>query len=74
MSADEVAGKMEEVKVGDAPAAVNNGLEEDDDVVDPWKVESKSAKGVDYDKLISKHPEDRKSISTHSQFLALSLT
>lgn len=25
-----------------------------DDVVDPWKVESKSAKGVDYDKLIKR--------------------
>ena len=30
------------------------GDEEGEDVVDPWTVESKSAKGVDYDKLISK--------------------
>ena len=30
------------------------GNEEGEDVVDPWKVESKSAKGVDYDKLIGK--------------------
>ena len=29
--------------------------EEEEDIVDPWKVESKSAKGVDYDKLISKN-------------------
>ena len=27
---------------------------DDDDVVDPWNVSSKSDKGVDYDKLISK--------------------
>lgn len=32
---------------------IQNDVE--DDVVDPWKVESKSAKGVDYDKLISEH-------------------
>ena len=29
-------------------------VEDEDDIVDPWKVESKSAKGVDYDKLISR--------------------
>jgi len=29
-------------------------LEADDDVVDPWEVKSKSAKGVDYDKLIQR--------------------
>lgn len=28
--------------------------EEEDDLVNPWKVESKSAKGVDYDKLIKR--------------------
>ena len=33
-------------------AAVIN--EDDDDVVDPWNVESKSDKGIDYDKLIKK--------------------
>jgi hypothetical protein len=27
---------------------------DDDDVVDPWNVESKSDKGIDYDKLIKK--------------------
>lgn len=29
-------------------------VEEEEDIVDPWKVESKSAKGVDYDKLIKR--------------------
>ena len=56
MSSDELAGKMEDVNVnGGGEAECNNaGDMDDDDVVDPWKVESKSAKGVDYDKLISK--------------------
>lgn len=30
--------------------------DEDDDHVDPWTVASKSEKGLDYDKLISKLP------------------
>lgn len=29
-------------------------VEDDDDIVDPWNVESKSDKGIDYDKLIKK--------------------
>ena len=29
-------------------------IEDEDDFVDPWNVESKSDKGIDYDKLISK--------------------
>ena len=29
-------------------------IDDDDDFVDPWNVRSKSSKGVDYDKLISK--------------------
>lgn len=28
---------------------------EEDDIVNPWEVATSSAKGVDYDKLISKH-------------------
>ena len=32
----------------------NEDLEDEEDVVDPWSVTSKSDKGVDYDKLISK--------------------
>ena len=31
-----------------------DGDDDDDDVVDPWNVESKSDKGIDYDKLIKK--------------------
>lgn len=34
--------------------ALNKEEEEAEDIVDPWKVESKSAKGIDYDKLIRK--------------------
>ena len=30
-------------------------LEENDDFVDPWNVESQSDTGIDYDKLIRKH-------------------
>ena len=45
-----VTEQMNELHV----AATNGAAEdEEEDVVDPWKVESKSAKGVDYDKLIS---------------------
>lgn len=45
-----MAGKMDDLKVEDGP----NVTEEDEDVVNPWDVSSSSAKGVDYDKLISK--------------------
>lgn len=31
------------------------GVKEDDDVVNPWNVQSKSQTGVDYDKLIRKY-------------------
>lgn len=37
----------------------NVATEDDDDIVDPWKVESKSAKGVDYDKLIKRFGSSR---------------
>lgn len=30
-------------------------VKEDDDVVNPWNVQSKSQTGVDYDKLIRKY-------------------
>ncbi len=57
MSADAGDGLAEDVKACELdgiqePRKVEE--EDDDDFVDPWKVESKSAKGVDYDKLISK--------------------
>lgn len=32
--------------------SLNHHIEEDDDIVDPWNVQSKSQTGVDYDKLI----------------------
>ena len=54
---NDLAQKVEEMKTEDVIAAGNENDEDDvdeDDVVDPWKVESKSAKGIDYDKLISK--------------------
>lgn len=48
MTTEDSAKAMEEVKIGDAVQ------EEQEDVVDPWNVQSSSDKGVDYDKLISK--------------------
>lgn len=42
-------------KVTEAVEAITlNGVEADDDFVDPWKVTSKSDTGIDYDKLIKK--------------------
>ena len=34
-------------------SAAASKVDDDDDFVDPWNVESKSAKGIDYNKLIS---------------------
>ena len=48
----ELADSMEGMGTQDDRALTEN---DEDDLVDPWKVESKSAKGVDYDKLISKY-------------------
>lgn len=47
--------KLYEIK-GLASALVGEPatLEEDEDIVDPWTVESASEKGVDYDRLISR--------------------
>jgi len=49
----DVAAKL---KLDEARNEVDGGTtnDDDEDVVDPWKVESKSAKGVDYDKLIKR--------------------
>lgn len=33
--------------------------DEEDDIVDPWNVQSKSDKGIDYDKLISRFSIDQ---------------
>lgn len=46
MSEQEVADSLKDAKIGDGPT------EEQEDVVDPWHVESTSKKGVDYEKLI----------------------
>lgn len=44
----------EEAATGDVPVEeVTNMSVEEDDFVDPWNVVSKSATGIDYDKLIS---------------------
>lgn len=39
----------------DAPAVENLKIEEKEDFVDPWNVESTSDTGIDYNKLIGKH-------------------
>ena len=41
-----------ESTTSDDPAINNNQEVEEEDIVDPWTVSSKSDKGVDYDKLI----------------------
>lgn len=46
MAESETVEKMKDLNV--------NSIEEDD-FVDPWTVSSKSEKGLDYDKLISKY-------------------
>lgn len=51
---DSLADRLGEMSTG-AEASVDPPCQEDEeDIVDPWKVESKSAKGVDYDKLIKR--------------------
>ena len=45
---------VNELKIGLDGDALQNDKGEEEDVVDPWTVASSSAKGVDYDKLISK--------------------
>jgi hypothetical protein len=42
---------LEKMSLSEAPAV---GGGEEEDVVNPWEVSTQSAKGVDYDKLISK--------------------
>lgn len=43
--------EMEKMSLKDDDPA---GDDEEEDVVNPWEVSTQSAKGVDYDKLISK--------------------
>lgn len=50
MAAEDASDKMAELHVDGTNAA------KEEDIVDPWNVQSSSAKGVDYDKLISMLP------------------
>lgn len=50
--ANDLEPKVNDLKINNSTVD-DNGVEDDDDLVDPWNVESKSTKGVDYDKLIS---------------------
>ncbi|KAL8611149.1 Tryptophan--tRNA ligase, cytoplasmic [Nucella lapillus] len=49
MAAEDSTKAMEEVKIGDGGQA-----DEQEDIVNPWDVQSASDKGVDYDKLITR--------------------
>lgn len=50
---NELINKVEDLEI--RGGQVNGAKEEnDEDVVDPWNVVSKSQTGIDYDKLISK--------------------
>ncbi|XP_074654756.1 tryptophan--tRNA ligase, cytoplasmic-like [Tubulanus polymorphus] len=49
-----VAASSESPPAPDMNSLTVNDNQEEDDVVDPWNVTSKSAKGVDYDKLIKR--------------------
>jgi len=53
---DQISSKVANLTTTDDSGDVINGasVEEDDDIVNPWDVASKSAAGVDYDKLIKK--------------------
>lgn len=55
MAESDVTSQVEDLKVTDENATFATiDAEEDDQIVDPWNVETKSDKGVDYDKLIKK--------------------
>ena len=53
-SGEETTSQLNNLEINNTENADKVHEEEEEDVVDPWKVVSKSAKGVDYDKLISK--------------------
>jgi len=52
----EITAEIDKLTINDPATSVGEAGEgeDGDDVVDPWRVESKSAKGVDYDKLIKR--------------------
>lgn len=45
---------LNEDRTPSTPASEAKEIEDSEDLVNPWNVESKSDTGVDYDKLISK--------------------
>ena len=57
-NASECASQLEEMSINENNVEADNGNGEadGDDVVTPWNVASLSDSGIDYDKLISKHP------------------
>lgn len=46
---------MAELEVTEQITDLTVNTTDEDDVVDPWTVTSKSEKGIDYDKLISEY-------------------
>ena len=56
-----MASELNETQIKDMKleenAQTNGAVEEEELVVTPWDVSTKSASGVDYDKLISKHTQ-----------------
>ena len=52
LEVEEAKLKIDEMKLEGENQS--NGVVEEEDEVNPWNVTSKSASGVDYDKLISK--------------------
>jgi len=51
-SMNELDSTVNDLKINNSTAE-GDSIEDDGDMVNPWSVESKSSKGVDYDKLIS---------------------
>jgi len=54
LTLEENGPKAEEAPKAADAEVVADADADDDDVVDPWNVESKSDKGIDYDKLIKR--------------------
>jgi hypothetical protein len=52
--ANEIATEIKRVDINNSNINDKGGTEEDD-IVNPWNVVSKSGTGIDYDKLISKY-------------------
>ena len=52
-SGNVLASALNDIQLDAKNCTLDAGIEED--IVDPWKIVASSAKGVDYDKLISKY-------------------